>query len=139
MNHKLFFLFLLYSTAGLLSIATLLAYTDIKKGHLALFIPTNLALGIGIGTLLLLIAHTVFIAENWTSIECGYLWSNNIYRQQSFGHKWRLIFGQNRLTWLLPITSTDPLEALDYKASIPVRGVIKSLEEVPDDCTPLLD
>jgi len=93
LNHKLFWLFLFYSSAGLLTIAAMMVYTDLKTGYYDIFVPMNCAFGIGVGVAFLLLAHTYFIAKNWTSIECAYLWSNDIYGDQSLGYKWRLIFG----------------------------------------------
>ena len=79
LNHKLFWLFLFYSSIGLLTMSYFMAFSSLNKVHGEFWVPMNLAFGIGAGTTFLLFAHTFFILRNWTSIECAYLWSNDIY------------------------------------------------------------
>lgn len=124
LNHKLFWLFLFYSSAGLLIMAAFMAFSSVQTGWHEFWFPTNLGFGIGVGILALLVAHTLFILRNWTSIECSYLFFNDIYREQSYTYKWCLIFGQSWILWFLPVSPVDPMEGLDYRASIPVKGVL---------------
>mmetsp|Transcript_6734 Transcript_6734/g.9199 ORF Transcript_6734/g.9199 Transcript_6734/m.9199 type:complete len:147 (+) Transcript_6734:477-917(+) len=81
LNHKHFWLFLFYSATGLLLIAAFLAFSHLEIGYAEFWLPMHLALSIGVGVHLLLISHTIFILKNWTSIECGYLFFNDIYRE----------------------------------------------------------
>ena len=93
LNHKLFWLFLFYSSMGCFAMSAFMAYSHLGVGSGELWAPMNLAFGIGIGTAFLMLCHTFFIMHNWTSIECGYLWSNDIFSSQTLSYKWRLIFG----------------------------------------------
>lgn len=81
-----------------------------------------LAFAFGISIFFLLLVHTVFILMNWSTVEAGYLLTNNIYSEQTFYYKWCLVFGTNVLLWFIPVCSTDCQDGLDFKASIPVLG-----------------
>ena len=52
------------------------------------------------------------------------LFKDNIFSEQTIGQKWRLVFGDRILFWFMPVDVTDPIEGLDYKASIPVKGIL---------------
>ena len=127
LNHKLFWLFLFYSIAGMLSMGFMLRSSDYGKYKYQGVMMASFAASAAVG--LLFISHTFFIFKNWSSIESGIFMSNDIFKNQSFCQAWRLVFGQNCLLWFLPINSTDATEGLDYKASIEVLGLEEDYRE----------
>ena len=82
----------------------------------------SFSLSFGVGAML--IFHTVLILNNWTTLEGNVLMDTNIFKEQTYTHCWKSTFGENKWLWLVPITSVDPSCGLDYKANIPVGGVI---------------
>ena len=122
LNHKIFWLFLLYSSMGLGGIAVVLLSAAEDK----FFITTLGAIAVGLAIFLLFLFQTFNIIKNWSTIETYGLWVNNIFKSHSYGRSWRLVFGANCLTWLLPIESTSPAEGLDYMADIPVLGLMNA-------------
>ena len=96
LNHKQFWLFLLYSSLGLLSVAAIFSSASDAKSLSEddqYFGARVVAIGFGFGCFFLLIFHTVLIFNNWTSVEFSVLYNDNIFREQSFGQKWRFVFG----------------------------------------------
>jgi hypothetical protein len=70
---------------------------------------------------------------NWTTLEAGPLWKDNIVKNHSFKHNWCLVMGNNPWLWFIPISgTTDPVEGLDYKGTIAVNRPAE-LEEVKDE------
>ena len=125
-NHKLFWLFLLYSGLGLISIAATLQTSTSKQVQVHLQMEKILAFALGLSLLGLLCLHTTLILMNWSTVEGFALLRNDIFRNQSVADKWRLVFGDQYLLWLIPLPVAqgrwDPLSGLDYKANVPVRG-----------------
>lgn len=121
LNHKIFWLFIFYSECGLFTIAGVLY----RVTHTIEFESIKISsFALGLSLTLLLLLHTLLIMQNWTTLEMCGLIKDNIFREQTIGQKWRLIFGDNCLFWFMPVDGTDPVEGLDYKASIPVSGIL---------------
>ena len=86
----------------------------------------SFSLSIGVGVML--IFHTVLIFNNWTTLEGGVLMENNIFRDQTYAHCWKSTFGESKCLWFIPISSVDPSLGLDYKANVPVGGVLPNTQ-----------
>ena len=65
LNHKLFWLFLFYSSLGLGVVAIVLGST----GKREFWFPTLAAVVLGSSILLLLLTHTFLILNNWSTVE----------------------------------------------------------------------
>ena len=121
-NHKVFWLFLFYSCLGTFAIALALFFSEHPRYDLEF--TAILAIALSISMFILLALHTVLILFNWSTIESCALFTNDIFKEQSHSQKWRLIFGENIMLWFLPVAADiDPIEGVDYKASIPVPGI----------------
>lgn len=124
LNHKLFWLFLFYSFWGVIAAGSFIVTgppgTDKEFGGISLAV---FAISGSLGILLML--HTVLIFNNWSTLEVGPLSERNIFKRQSYGHAWRLVFGDNCLLWFLPIDSTKATDGLDFKADIGVWGLVQ--------------
>lgn len=122
LNHKLFWLFLFYSFFGLISVGIFIITGP--DGSRKEFGGVSLAAFATSGSLLvLLLLHTFLICNNWSTLEAGPLAEKNIFKGQSCGAAWRLVFGDNCLLWFLPTDSTKATDGLDYKADIVVQGI----------------
>jgi len=82
------------------------------------------AFAIGGAMFMLLLMHTIYILNYWSTIEYSALKDENIFRDQSPLFSWRKVFGDNCLLWLLPYGEPDPVEGLDYFADRAVTGVV---------------
>ena len=67
--------------------------------------------------------HTVFILNNWTTLEFGALMPKNIFKTHSYCDSWRLVFGSNCLVWFLPVWTPNFKEGLDYHADVAIPNI----------------
>ena len=51
----------------------------------------------------------------------------DIFKDQTVLESWEQTFGKNKCLWLLPIGGPHPEQGLDYKANIPVAGVLSEI------------
>ena len=101
LNHKFFWLFLFHTLVALiLQFSFLLTSPEGKKFYNMTMISSAAVAG---SVIVMLIIHTLLIMRNWTTIEAGALWEDNIFRNKSCLYNWRLVFGQNCLLWFLPV------------------------------------
>ena len=122
LNHKIFWLFLLYSVIGLL-ICCITVTFNTKKYHNYDFLQMSSG-ALAFSTFIMLIFHSGVILLNWTTLEGPTLYDENIFSKMSYTQCWEATFGTNKFLWLIPVTSISPTAGLDYGASIPVGGVL---------------
>ena len=124
LNHKKFWLFLFYSAIGLLIMGIFLKQR-VNEHDFANTMTASFACAGSIT--ILLIIHTVYILNYWSTLEAGALYGDNIFKSMSYGEAWRKVFGNNALLWMLPCGSPDPLEGLDYGADCIPKGVVHQI------------
>ena len=90
-NHKFFWLFLFYVEIGLILMASILFSSGVGRNIYNGTMCGAFALAGGVSILLLL--HTFFILNNWSTIEYAALTKHNIFKSHSYVDSWRLIFG----------------------------------------------
>ena len=78
---------------------------------------------------ILLVLHTFFIINNWSTLEYSALMSKNIFKNHSYGKSWRLVMGDSCLVWFLPVWTPDLIEALDYHADVEIPNIVHESEE----------
>ena len=120
-NHKFFWLFLFYADLGLLLMATMLLSS--AESRMTYNGTMVMAFACSASITILLIIHTVFILNNWSTIEHGALMKKNIFKSHSYCESWRLVFGKSCLLWFLPVWTPDIEEALDYHADVDIPNV----------------
>ena len=122
LNHKKFWLFLFYSVAGLLLMGLFYAKSGVELHSKSMHMMMA-AFGLGGAICILLLTHTIYILNNWSTVEYRALKRENIFKNQSLLFAWRKVFGDNVLLWLIPIGEPDSIEGLDYWADRAVGGV----------------
>ena len=145
LNHKQFWLFLTYTTIGLVMSANTMMHDvfnsipreDVKYYGLidALMINANTvqlmailwASSLSLSTTCLWLSHTYIILWNYSTLEMSELRQDNIFKHQTFSQTWCLVFGNNPMLWFLPIGgATNAIEGLDYKANMTVIGLVNN-------------
>ena len=122
LNHKKFWLFCFYSFWGLITMGIVLS-KDAETHKYDNVMMASFAVGASV--VVLLILHTYFILNYWSTVEYGPLYYDNIFKDYSYMEAWRKVFGNNCLLWLLPLGSPDPKEGLDYGANRDPGGLVE--------------
>ena len=120
-NHKFFWLFLFYTDLGLIIISSILYSSGIGRTEYSGTMIAGFACCLSVTILLIL--HTFFILNNWSTIEYGALSKKNIFKSHSYGSSWRLHFGDNFLLWFFPVFVPDLTEGLDYHADVVIPNI----------------
>lgn len=121
LNHKFFWLFLFYVDIGLLLIGSMLFESGIgRKVYNGTMVG---AFAVSASVTILLVMHTFFILNNWSTIEYAALSKHNIFKNHSYGRSWRLHFGENCWQWFLPIWEPSFMNGLDYEADVTIPNI----------------
>lgn len=80
LNHKLFWLFLLYSGVGLMLIAGTI-FRSSARIAMILQLEMVVSFALGVSVLGLLSLHTALILMNWSTLEGYALFRNDIFRE----------------------------------------------------------
>jgi hypothetical protein len=131
-THKTFWLFLFYASLGLLQVCltTYFYCRDLQKrsydSKISFLVMYSAAWSFALTGMTIL--HTVLICKNWTTLEAVALMrERDIFKDQTVLESWEQTFGKNKCLWLLPIGGPHPEQGLDYKANIPVAGVLSEI------------